>query len=312
VADGEREWQGDLIDVLAWHLFETHMRQRRLSPATIRNYHSTLKPLSLWLAARGGAGLFCCTPAQIELWLAGFADPDTCAASTHATHARRARTFFTWASAKDYIDGPSPMAGMQRVQEGEKVIPLPDVADLLKVLATVAKGKTFQARRDHAIMRVLLESGTPRAGAMASLLLADVDMRGDSVKVLDKGSRERLVPFGSLAQHALVLYMRERAKHSKAKAPQLFIGKKGRMSASGIWAMLERRCRQAGVPNISPHKWRHYTAHEWFLAGGSERDAMALFGWKSSAMAHRYASAAAASRAQQHSRELSLADRISA
>ena len=92
MADGEREWQGDLIDVLAWHLFETHMRQRRLSPATIRNYHSTLKPLSLWLAARGGAGLFCCTPAQIELWLAGFADPDTCAASTHATHARRART----------------------------------------------------------------------------------------------------------------------------------------------------------------------------------------------------------------------------
>jgi integrase len=104
--------------------------------------------------------------------------------------------------------------------------------------------------------------------------------------------------------------MRARAKHPKADLPQLFLGRRGAMTRDGIYQVLAARCEQAGVPVISPHKWRHFTADQWFMAGGSEGDAMALFGWVSPLMAHRYGAAAAARRAQQHARELGLGDAV--
>ena len=62
--------------------------------------------------------------------------------------------------------------------------------------------------------------------------------------------------------------------------------------------MLKRRCRRAGIPDLRPHQFRHTAAHRWLVRGGSEGDAMRLFGWRSRAMLDRYGSDLAASRAE--------------
>ena len=160
------------------------------------------------------------------------------------------------------------------------------------------------------MIRLMLETGTPRASAVAGLRRDQVDMRRDQVTVLDKGSKERVIPFGARTAHALTLYLRARAAHPRAASPRLFLGKRGDMTRDGVYQVIEKRCELAGVPVISPHKWRHFTAHAWFEAGGSEGDAMALFGWEHPAMPHRYAKAAAATRAQAHARTAALADRL--
>ena len=295
------------IDEDAWHAYERELRARNLSPETAENYRRTLEKLS---AALPAAGLLGATPRQVQAWLAAVQASPEYSATTLATYFRRARTFYAWACRMDYLDGPSPMAKLKAPREPVPEIPLHDAADVLAMIAACA-GKDFRARRDLAMIRLMLETGTPRALAIATLRRDQLDLRRDLVTVTDKGAKDRTIPFGPKAAHALTLYLRMRAAHPKAdKLPQLFLGKRGAMTRDGVYRCLEYRCNLAGIPVISPHDLRHFTAHAWFQAGGSEGDAMALFGWSNPAMPHRYARAAAASRAQAHARDAALADRL--
>ena len=60
--------------------------------------------------------------------------------------------------------------------------------------------------------------------------------------------------------------------------------------------MLRRRSRQAGLPDLHPHQFRHTFAHRWLAQGGGETDLMRLAGWKSRAMLQRYGASAAGAR----------------
>lgn len=53
------------------------------------------------------------------------------------------------------------------------------------------------------------------------------------------------------------------------------------MTHDGLRQMIGRRGEQAGIPGLHPHQLRHSAAHRWMAEGGSEGDAMRLFGWKS-------------------------------
>jgi site-specific recombinase XerD len=294
------------IDEEAWHAYERDLRSRRLSEETISHYRDTLAKLSAVLPETGLLGA---TRPKVTAWLASVGAGSGYSATSHASYFRRARTFFAWAERMEYLDGPSPMAKMRAPREGSPLIPVPDPADISAVLAACT-GKDFRARRDLAMMRLLLETGTPRAAAIADLRRDQVDLRRDQVTVLDKGRKERVIPFGARTAHALTLYLRARAAHPRAVCDRLFLGQRGPMTRDGIYQVLATRCELAGVPVISPHKWRHFTADQWFQAGGSEGDAMALFGWDHPAMPHRYARQAASRRAQDHARAAALADRI--
>jgi integrase len=190
-------------------------------------------------------------------------------------------------------------------------VPIPPLADIRAVLAIADKGRDFEAVRDAAIIRIWCEPGSPRASEMANLSLAQADLETDEIQLQGKGGKYRSFPLSARTARALARYVRARRGHpTAATCPRLFLGRKGPMTRSGMYQMIERRCDQADVPRIHPHQFRHYATDAFLAAGGRERDLMRLNGWSSPAMLSRYGAAAATRRATAAARALALGNEL--
>jgi site-specific recombinase XerD len=224
------------------------------------------------------------------------------------------RHFRRWLQSEGEADRDAT-AGIRTPAPGDPETPVLSDADLRALLATCA-GTDFTARRDTAIIMLFLDGGL-RLSELAGLQVADVDLRDRIVYVAGKasrrsGPRHRAVPLGVKAARALDRYLRERRRHPYADTPRLWLGSRGRpaLEADGVDAMLKRRGAEAGIRDLHPHAFRHTWAHAFRAAGGNEGDLMLLGGWRSRAMLDRYGKTAAADRAADAYRRLSLGDRI--
>jgi site-specific recombinase XerD len=218
------------------------------------------------------------------------------APSTAATYHKILKVLYAWLLDEQEIEA-DPMARMKPPTVPARPVPIVP-ADGLKRLFAACAGAGFEARRDTALIMLLLDTGARRA-EMAGLTLANVDLDLDVLLVLGKGRRERTLPFGRKAGEALDRYLRARARHKYADLPWLWLGLKGRLTEWGVVQVLRRRGVQAGIPGLHPHQVRHTFAHEWLVPGGAETDLMQIAGWKSRTMLQRYGASAADARARE-------------
>ncbi len=202
----------------------------------------------------------------------------------------------------------SPMAKMKPPTVPETRVPVISIDDLRRLLAA-CDGRTFEARRDTAIIRLLIATGM-RAGELVGMRVSDLDRDAQVAFVVGKARRPRACPYGAKAAQAIDRYLRVRGRHSQAACEWLWLGNKGGLTDSGLRQMVERRGIQAGIAGLHPHQLRHTFAHDYLAQGGNEGDLMMLAGWRSRQMLGRYGASAAAQRAREAYRRLGIGDRV--
>ena len=129
--------------------------------------------------------------------------------------------------------------------------------------------------RDAAILELFYSSGL-RLAELTALEVRDIDPYNETVRVLGKGSKERIVPVGEPALEAIQQY---RARANVSSGP-LFISKlRRRLGPASIWTLVKKYLRLAQIPvPASPHKLRHSFATHLLDAGADLRSVQSLLG----------------------------------
>jgi integrase/recombinase XerD len=146
---------------------------------------------------------------------------------------------------------------------------------------------TAAGARDAAILELLYASGL-RVSEVCSLGLYDVDEV--CVRVMGKGSKERLVPLGAKALTAIDYYLLHHRGKCEEVKPYLFVGKLGRpINRLFVWKMIKRYAKSAEITkNISPHTMRHSFATHLLDNGADLRIIQEMLGHSNISSTDRY------------------------
>ena len=263
----------DAVDEFGRHLSRVENR----SEHTVRAYVGDVVSLLYHAAATG-----CTAPADLDLgqlrgWLAARMRQGA-ARTSQARRAAAARTFTAWA----YHAGLAPTDAGAHLASPRAHRDLPAVlrADQAAELVEVPAGGDAEALRDRAVLELLYATGV-RVSELCGLDRADVDGARRVVRVFGKGAKERAVPYGLPAQHALDEWLRHGrpALATTAGGEALFVGiKGGRLQQTVVRRIVRAAALAAGLPHTSPHDLRHSAATHLLDGGADLRAVQDLLG----------------------------------
>ncbi len=293
--------------------FTGHLRhERRLSEHTVLAYERDLTQLARFLTESRETPL-CLDDVdkyQLRLWLGDLARRLT--ASSIARKLAAVRTFFLYLQRHGVTDrNPAAQLATPKVTRklptivgvdgAAQLMDAPvefardgqDARDERKVAAGAGTSDAVRMR-DRLILEVLYGCGL-RVSELAGLDLTDVDRRGETLRVMGKGSKERLVPIGTHALEALTDYLpfRDAFRHPKTRAQDpaalLLNQRGGRLTTRSMQTFVQRYgALGLGRGDLHPHGLRHACATHMLDGGADLRAIQELLGHASLATTQRY------------------------
>ena len=247
-----------------------------LSKNTLVSYRRDLSKVAAWLTRRE-LSLFTATHADLLVFLAQHA-PRMKATSTSRLLSSL-RRFYQYAVRQGTIQAdPSLQIERPKLPRG---LPKSMTEAEVEALLDAPEGNTALGLRDRAMLETLYASGL-RVSELVNLKLAEVSLDMGVVRVMGKGSKERLVPLGEEALDGLTHYLTEaRAVLLKGKqADALFVtARAAAMTRQMFWYLIKRYALRAGIQKpLSPHTLRHAFATHLLNHGADLRVVQMLLG----------------------------------
>lgn len=246
--------------------------ERGLSPNTVRSYGADLASLDAYARERGTTAVRELDLELLRDWL-WQASQDGLAKSTLARRTAAARSFTDWARRTGILD--TDVATRLRAPKSEshlpRVLTRQQVDEILDALTSLAAGGDPVALRNVAIIELLYASAL-RVSELTGLDLDRVDLDRLMVRVMGKGSRERVVPFGVPAGRAISRYLGVgRPRLQTDPTPAVFLGARGRrIGARTVYQLVAEVLSEIpGTGPSGPHAFRH-TAATHLLDGGAD------------------------------------------
>ena len=253
--------------------YEEHLvLVRNLSDNSIRGYISDLNSLLEHINKLGVREFKDLELKHIRSWLA-YLQSNGASRSTLARRIVSIRAFTYWAASQKWIESdigaalevPKPLRKLPEVLNQEEANTVVEAMQL-----RASEEPTPENLRDLAIIEVLYASGI-RVSELCGLNIRDLDFGRNTLQVLGKGNKERVVPLGLPAVRALQSYLefaRDSFKNSKS-GDAVFLGSRGKRIDQRIARAVVNDAMKAIGSNMSPHGLRH-TAATHLLEGGAD------------------------------------------
>lgn len=272
--------------------------ERNLSPHTLRAYRGDLDRFLSFLARDylnvrpAEVRPADVEPAAVRAFLAAM----TRCGLTRRSQARAlsaVKSLFRFACLQGRLDA-NP-ASRVRTPKQEQILPRHLRPGEIERLIEAPSSEGALGHRDRALLELLYATGL-RVGELVSLDWHDVDIEARVLRVLGKGGKERMVPFGAPAAEALKIWLRHsdellsRRKAPAADQEPVFLNNRGgRLGDRSVRRIVDRHSAAAGVPSgVHPHTLRHTFATHLLEEGADLRTIQELLGHSSLSTTQRY------------------------
>ncbi len=197
--------------------------------------------------------------------------------STMARHIAALRAYFKYLESEELLE-ENPM---QRISSPKIAKKIPEFLyqEQIRELMHLPDMSNSIGVRDRLVLEILYGTGI-RVGELVSIKLVDIDLSRRFIRVLGKGNKERIVPFGQLLKDVMTLYMDH---HLQELAPEgdkhlLYNTRKAPISDRSVRKMLEKYGKLLGIGRIYPHMLRHSYATHLLENGADIRIVQELLG----------------------------------
>ena len=213
--------------------------------------------------------------------------PTNLSPKTVQCHVRTLKAFSSWL----FREGLTPenrLTNLRIPKAPSKIIEPLTPEETNKIFRCINK-KNPMGMRDHAILTLKLDTGL-RASEVCSLPLGLLNLEKCYLKVLGKGAKERMVPFGDYTRTTLYHYIKKgRPKLSGKNSDTVFLTCDGRpMSVNALKLMFDRLAKSSGIARLHAHLCRHTFAINYLLNGGDVFSLKEILGHTTLEMVNQY------------------------
>ena len=264
-------------DIKKDHLIESFLDslyiEKGLSQNTVQSYKNDITSFAFWVDESINLPLVRISKIDINKYIAQLFKNGLKSSSVNRKIST-IKSFFIFLLKKKHIL-ISPVEDIEMIKQ-EKYLPISMSEKEVELLLESPNLDSFIGIRDRAMIEMLYATGM-RVSELINLKITDIDHNRLVVKVMGKGSKERLIPYGEVASDYLNVYLKNR---KEINSNEIFLSNRGKkITRSAFWNRIKLYLKKENLKeSISPHTLRHAFATHLLNRGADLRSVQILLG----------------------------------